>query len=278
MPPMIEPAPGLALELASSPLYFVSDAHLGSAEGPPQREAWLLQLLDRVRREAAGLFIVGDLFDFWFEYRHAIPKVTFRVARALAGCIDAGIPVVYLGGNHDFWVGPWLEHELGVRSFDDAIHVRLQDRIVYLAHGDGLGPGDTGYKVLKKVLRHPWAISAYRVLHPDFGIPFASFASHLSRSKDKLPPEILLPRVVRDVVRPALSRGASAMVMGHLHLAAHYLETSADGTREFLLLGDWIELFTYARMEDGRFTLLRRTEDGGEETIAPEPFPPDPVS
>jgi UDP-2,3-diacylglucosamine hydrolase len=270
---MIEPA----LELTRGPLYLISDAHLGSAEGPPEREAWLLDLLARIRREAAGLFVVGDLFDFWFEYRHAIPKVTFRIARALADFVDSGVPVIYMGGNHDFWVGPWLQRELGIRSFDDPIHARLQGRLVYLAHGDGLGPGDTGYKLLKKILRHPRAISAYRGLHPDLGIPFAAFASHLSRSKNKLPPEVLLPRVVRDIVRPALSQGASAMIMGHLHRTAHYQEEGPDGMRDFLLLGDWIELFTYARMEEGLFTLCRRTGDGGEATIAPEPFPPNPV-
>ena len=273
MPFMIQPA----IVLDGSPIYFVSDAHLGSAEGVPGRESWLLDLIARARSEAAGLVIVGDLFDFWFEYRHAIPKVTFRVARAMADCVEAGVTVVYMGGNHDFWVGPWFERELGVRSFDDPIHARLQGRQVYLAHGDGLGPGDSGYKVLKKVLRHPWAISAYRALHPDFGIPFASFASHLSRSKGELPPDVLLPRVVRDVVRPALSGGADAMVMGHLHRAVHYAEEHADGTRtEFVLLGDWISLLTHARLEDGRFRLYRRTESGDEEVIPAQPFPPPP--
>lgn len=265
------------LVLEGSPLHFLSDAHLGSTEGPTERERWLLDCLADLRQESAGLFLVGDLFDFWFEYRHAIPKVTLGVSRALADWTAAGIPVIYLGGNHDFWAGPWLQRELGVRSFDDPIHARLQGRSVYLAHGDGLGPGDTGYKILRRLLHHPAAIAAYRILHPDLGIPFATFASHLSRSKAKLPSEELLPRVVRDVIRPALVPGVSAMVMGHLHELAHFQEQGITGTHDAVLLGDWIRHFSFARLRDGRFELCRWSPSGGIETVTPVAFPPMPT-
>lgn len=268
MPVMIQPA----LEVPGGPVYFVSDAHLGSTHGVPEREHRLVDLFARARQEGAtALFIVGDLFDFWFEYRHAIPKGTLRIARALLECVESGVDVVYLGGNHDFWVGEWLERELGVRTFADPIHARLQGRLVYVAHGDGLGPGDTGYKILRRVLRHRAAIAAYRLLHPDLGIPLASLASRASATKPKLPPEILVPRVVRDIVRPEFERGASAMIMGHLHYPVHL----AEHGRDYLLLGDWIEEMTFARMDQGEFGLYRWNE-GALKRIPPSPFPPNP--
>ncbi len=269
MRPMLD----ISLEVEESPIYFLSDAHLGAPAGPVEREDWLLQFIKEAQRDARALFVMGDLFDFWFEYRHAVPKVTFRIARALADCVDAGVRVVYFGGNHDFWAGSWLSEELGVTSFDDPIRARLQGRLVYLAHGDGLGPGDGGYKVLKKILRHPWAIAGYRALHPDFGFPFATWASHASRSSHDPPAEEIVPKVVRDIARPILAEeDVSALVMGHIHHPTHFSE---DG-KDFVLLGDWIREYTHLRMIDGRMQMFRRQADGRQEPIAARPFPPDP--
>jgi UDP-2,3-diacylglucosamine hydrolase len=259
------------LTVDSGPIYFISDAHLGIPDGPPDRERWLLELLAEVPERAAALFVLGDLFDFWFEYRHAIPKGTFHIARAFANALDAGVPVVYLGGNHDFWVGSYLRDEVGVRVFDRPIDARLQGRLIHLAHGDGLGPGDNGYKVLKSVLRHPLAIRGYRAIHPDLGIPLAHRVSSFSRGGHTAPREILLPRLVRDIARPRIRGETTGMVMGHIHYPVHYEEEG----RDFLLIGDWLESFTHVRMEDGRFTLYRR--DGGRHVpVDSEPFPPDP--
>lgn len=271
MSSLIEPP--IAFEVPSGPIYFISDVHLGAPAGPPEREAWLLDLLREVPRRAAALVVLGDLFDFWFEYRHTIPKGTFRVARAFADAIDASVPVYYLGGNHDFWVASYLEEEIGITVFDHPIHVRLHGRVVQLAHGDGLGPGDTGYKILRVILRNRLAIGAYRAIHPDLGIPLAHLASRLSRDSRDDVREVLLPKIVRDVVNPRLRDGVSAMVMGHVHQPTHF----KDEKREFLLIGDWIESFTHVRMEEGAFQLYRRRQDGTHEPIPPEPFPPVPA-
>lgn len=267
----IEPA--IAFEVSTGPIYFISDVHLGAPTGPPERETWLLELLREVPERAGALIVLGDLFDFWFEYRHAIPKGTFRIARAFADAIEAAVPVYYLGGNHDFWVASYLKQEIGITVFDHPILARLHGRLVHLAHGDGLGPGDTGYKILRVILRHPLAIAAYRAIHPDLGIPFAHLASRLSRDSRDDMREVLLPKIVRDVVNPRVRGPVSAMVMGHVHEPTHF----KDADREFLLIGDWIENFTHVRMEEGVFQLYRRRQDGVQEPIPAEPFPPLPA-
>jgi UDP-2,3-diacylglucosamine hydrolase len=176
--------------------------------------------------------------------------------------------VAYLGGNHDFWVGSFLRDELGIEVFDGPITLPLQGRTVHLAHGDGLGPGDTGYKVLKRVLRHRLAIAGYRSLHPDIGIPLAHRFSAFSRKYTE-PRAVLLPKILRDVAAPRLRDGVTAMVMGHVHYPAHF---RGDG-RDFLIIGDWIENFTYVRMEKGEFFLCRLDGNDQETRIEPEPFP-----
>ena len=256
-----------SLSIERGPIYFVSDVHLGAKIGPEERESWLLDLLKEVPGQAGALFVLGDLFEFWFEYRHAIPKGTFRIARALADAVDSGVPVVYLGGNHDFWLGSYLRDELGVQVSLEPITVRLHGRTVHLAHGDGLGPGDNGYKVLKAVLRNPLAIAGYRSIHPDLGIPLGYGVSSLSRRHTQAR-EVLLPKILRDVARPRIQGEVSAMVMGHVHEPAHF---RGDG-RDFLIIGDWIENFTHVRMIDGEFRLLRRNGESYD-LVPSEPFP-----
>lgn len=255
------------IETREGPIFFLSDAHLGAPIGSADREDTLIALLRECRSTAAAIFLLGDLFDFWFEYRMAVPKGTFRIGRELGLAVEAGIPVVYLGGNHDFWVGSYLSHELGVRVFQEPITLRLQGRVIHLAHGDGLGPGDNGYKVLKKFLRHPVAIALYRFIHPDVGIPLAHRVSALSRRHTQAR-EILLPRIVRDVATPRIQGEITAMIMGHVHEPVHYRQEGKD----FLIIGDWITNFTHVRMEAGEFALYR-LEEGKQVRVPPEAWP-----
>jgi UDP-2,3-diacylglucosamine hydrolase len=252
------------------PILFVSDVHLGARAGHPDREERLLGLLRGARERAQAVFLLGDLFDFWFEYRHAIPKGTFRIARALAELVEAGVPVAYFGGNHDFWVGSYLESEIGLAVFPEPVIATLQGRRVFLAHGDGLGPGDYGYRYfLKPLLRSRWAIALYRSgLHPDLGIPFARWVSAWSHKHTETR-EVLLPKVLRDIAAQRLGGDVSAMVMGHIHEPAHF----QAGGKDFLLIGDWMDAFTHVRLEAGRFGLYQWTETG-ELHLSAEPFPP----
>jgi UDP-2,3-diacylglucosamine hydrolase len=233
--------------------YFIADAHLGqgSAESNQERERDLLAFLDKVASERAALYVNGDLFDFWFEYGHAIPKRFVRVLQALGELRRRGIPVTYVGGNHDFWIGNYLVRELDVSFSDQPVTLDVQGRKVFLAHGDGLGPGDHGYKLLKRVLRNPLARGLFRWVHPDIGIPLATAVSHTSRHHAPRSPQSEEALVER-LARPWLRQGYDAVVMGHLHRPLHHRGT--DG--EFLILGDWIDRRSYVRLHEGRFSLL----------------------
>jgi UDP-2,3-diacylglucosamine hydrolase len=240
--------------------YFIADAHLGqgSLESNRAREQDLLAFFDRVASERAALYVNGDLFDFWFEYGHAVPKRFIRVLHALGDLRRHGVPVSYVGGNHDFWIGDYLTRELGLAFTDGSLALDLQGRRIFLAHGDGLGPGDHGYKLLKRVLRNPIARGLFRWIHPDLGIPIATAVSHTSRRHAPRPSrteEALLARVGT----PWLRRGFDAVVIGHYHRPLHH--RGPDG--EFLVLGDWIERRTVAVLEDGRFRLEEFSGSGG---------------
>jgi len=234
--------------------FFLSDAHLGaeSKEREAARESHLHAFLASLPGRAGSLTIVGDLFDFWFEYGTTIPRRHFPTLCALGRVRAAGIPITYLGGNHDHWLGSFLSDELGITIHDGPLTLEAQGRKLWIHHGDGLIGGDLGYKVLKKVLRNRVCIGLYRAIHPDLGIPFASWVSRKSRhSRDlrKLDGDLL----VREIARPRFAEGHDAVMIGHFHHAFEHHE----GGRDFYVLGDWIERFTYAVLEGGQLRLER---------------------
>ena len=238
---------------------FVSDVHLGSGEGPEERdrEARFLSFLDARARGARRLFILGDLFDFWFEYGHAMPRRHLAVVRRLGALADAGVELTYFGGNHDWWAGAFMRGELGAAVFDDPARVDVAGRKLWLMHGDGQARGDLGYKMLKGVLRNRLAIAAYRAIHPDLGIPLAHAVSRLSRAtrdESRVDREWLY----RQLAVPRWPEGVDAVLSGHYHHPTHFRR---DG-RDFLILGDWIGNFTFASLNDGRFALARWTGSG----------------
>lgn len=231
---------------------FLSDAHLGaeSREREASREARLHSFLDTLPGRASSLVIVGDLFDFWFEYRTAIPRSAFATLAVLQRLRAAGIDIQYLNGNHDFWLGSFLRETLGIRTTDRAVTVEQQGRRLWVHHGDGLVGGDLGYRVLRRVIRSPFSIGLYQLLHPDVGIPFAHVVSGWSRTSRGHPP--LRPeRLWREIAEPRFAEGYDGVLIGHFH---HAYERRENG-REFFVLGDWIEHFTYAELEDGRISL-----------------------
>jgi UDP-2,3-diacylglucosamine hydrolase len=231
---------------------FLSDAHLGaeSQEREASREARLHSFLDTLPGRASSLVIVGDLFDFWFEYRTAIPRRLFRTLARLERLRAAGVDIQYLNGNHDFWLGPFLSETLGIRTTDRAVTVEQQGRRLWVHHGDGLVGGDLGYKLLRGVIRSPFSIGLYQLLHPDLGIPFAHAVSGWSRQSRGHPP--LQPdRLWREIAEPRFAEGYDGVLIGHFH---HAYERRENG-REFLVLGDWIEHFTYAELEGGKLAL-----------------------
>ena len=238
--------------MAHGAVFFISDAHLGAA--PPDREAARLarlhDFLNSLPGRAEALFIVGDLFDFWFEYRTAIPRRYFETLAILKRLRDAGLEITYLNGNHDFWLGPFLSETIGIRTHHESLTLECQGRRIWLHHGDGLAGGDLGYRVLRKVIRNPVSIGLYRWLHPDLGIPFAQWISHFSREAREQR-GFDGDRLWTQVAEPRFAAGFDSVLIGHFH---HTYERR-EGGREFFVLGDWISLFSYVRLEQGRFRL-----------------------
>jgi UDP-2,3-diacylglucosamine hydrolase len=247
-------SPGTTVQDPHPVLYFVSDVHLGGS--PPREEALkterLQALMRRVAEEGGALYILGDLFDFWFEYRTVIPRTGFGILSALDALARGGVPVRMLGGNHDIWLTRFLEAETALEVLPDGVRIEAQERTLQLFHGDGLGPGDTGYKILKRVLRNRMAIGLFRWIHPDLGIRLAMRSSHASREHTMGHP-VDTGALSREVAGPILAGEADAVLMGHHHVAHHEkLETG-----EFFILGDWFRLFTCVRLAGGTFELLR---------------------
>lgn len=231
---------------------FFSDSHLGvdAAEREGAREARLHDFLNALPSRATSLYIVGDLFDFWFEYRTAIPRRHFRTLAVLQRLREAGIEITYLNGNHDFWLGSFFRDTLGIRTVDGAVTVEAQGRRLWVHHGDGLVGGDLGYKALRAVLRSPACVGLYGLLHPDLGIPLAHMVSRWSRhSRGDGPLEA--GRLWREIAEPRFRDGYDGVLIGHFHHAHEQRESG----REFFLLGDWIERFTYVELAEGKLEL-----------------------
>lgn len=236
-------------------VYFISDAHLGveNREREAAREDRLHDFLNSLPGRAATLVIVGDLFDFWFEYRTAIPRRHFATLALLKRLRESGVTLHYLNGNHDFWLGRFLAEEAGVETHDGSLALAAQGRRIWLHHGDGLVGGDLGYRVLRRVIRHPLSIALYGLLHPDLGIPFAhqvSRWSRRSRGARAFEPE----RLWSEIALPRFAEGFDTVMVGHFHQVHERREPG----REFFLLGDWIDHFSHAVLEDGAVRLERR--------------------
>ena len=233
-------------------VFFISDAHLGveAADREVARTARLHDFLNSLPGRASSLYIMGDLFDFWFEYRTAIPRRHFSTLAALSRLRDAGVDLAYMNGNHDFWLGTFFRDQLGMRTLDGPVTLEAQGRKLWLHHGDGLVGGDMGYKILRRVLRSPASVALYGLLHPDLGIPLAHAVSRWSRHSrggEELKPEPLW----REIAEPAFRSGHDAAIIGHFH---HAYERRENG-HEFFVLGDWIDRFTYLELNDGKLEL-----------------------
>ncbi|HEU4456335.1 MAG TPA: UDP-2,3-diacylglucosamine diphosphatase, partial [Longimicrobium sp.] len=161
--------------MESKPVYVVSDTHLGAV--PEATERAFRRFLDHVAQDASFLLINGDLFDFWFEYRHVVLAEHYRVLARLKDVVEAGVPIAFVGGNHDAWAGPFLRDEIGIQLLDGPVEMTLGGRRTLVAHGDGVGRGDLKYRALKKMIRNPVTVGAFRVLHPDLGRRIAFMAS-----------------------------------------------------------------------------------------------------
>jgi UDP-2,3-diacylglucosamine hydrolase len=239
--------------------YFISDIHLGARYRgmPPERETWLLRFLREEAPRAAQLFVLGDLFEFWMEYRSFVPKGHFRVLAALEALARAGVEVHYLAGNHDFNLGRFFRDQLGIQVHDDGILVTLQGKRLRLLHGDGLAATDGRYRLMKKVFRHPLSNFLFRILHPDWGMGLAHALSGLSRDQHGNRPRKL--DEYEAAGRALLAAGDCDIVMhGHTHAA--FVKQVPEGV--YVNSGEWLYGMKYIAMEGGTCRVERYTAAG----------------
>jgi UDP-2,3-diacylglucosamine hydrolase len=240
------------------PVFFFGDAHLTTLRNDLERERAerVSRFLAHVRDHASSLYILGDLFDFWFEYRHAVPNGHVAIFHRLCELREANVPTTFLAGNHDYWCLPFLRREFGIATHAEPITATAQGRHLWLAHGDGLVRADWAYRRLRSVLRNPLCVAAYRLIHPDLGIPLAHRSSGTSRQYTETRHQAL-DSYRNEVVLPKFREGFDAVVMGHVHIPTH---EKIDG-KDFLFVGDWLTRFTYVTLSGGVFA-QHRWSDG----------------
>ncbi len=240
-------------------IYFASDFHLGapSREVSRVREQRLLHFLDTIRTDAHALLLVGDVFDFWFEYRHVVPKGFVRFLGKLAELVDGGLPVYIFTGNHDMWMADYFPQELGIPVYRTPQRLVIGGKALLVGHGDGLGPGDRQYKLLKRVFAHPAARRLFAALHPGIGMRIAHGWSRRSRkfSADTdaqfLGEDEWLLQYCRQV---EAQQHHDYYIFGHRHLP---LDLEVTPASRYINLGEWITHCTYAEF-DGQCVRLRQ--------------------
>lgn len=238
-------------------IYFVSDIHLGAPaiHNNRERELLFVEWLDLIGQDAKEIFLLGDIFDFWFEYRSVAPRGFVRVLGKIAGLVDQGIPVHFFTGNHDLWVKDYLPSETGVILHREPYICEFSGKRFFLAHGDGLDKEDKGYLLLKKIFTNRVLQWMYSWLHPDLAFGIAHYWSQHSRlSKNICGPEFQGERegLYQFVLSIMKQENADFYIFGHRHRAVD-MKIAADG--RFILLGEWIRSFTYGVFDGNDFEL-----------------------
>ena len=232
---------------------FISDIHLGlrSKEEEKEKENLLIKFLQFAGENCDELFILGDLFDYWFEYKHVYQKGFFRTLTYLNSLTEKGIKVHYIIGNHDFMHRDFFEKEIGAKLYENDIEIELNGSRFYLAHGDGLVKNDLGYKILKKILRNKLIQKAYAIIHPDLGIALARHTSKSSRDytskKDYGGEDGLF-----EFAKGKIDEGFDFVLLGHFH--QRRFKQYKNGY--YINLGSWLEEPCYGIYQNNRFEIV----------------------
>lgn len=277
---------------AGQKIYFLSDFHLGVPDhgSSMAREKRIVRFLEEAAKDATEIHILGDLFDMWFEYKQVVPRGFTRLLGKLSELHDRGIPVHVHIGNHDMWAFDYLPKETGVTLHQEPIVREWDGKRLYIGHGDGLGPGDHGYKFIRKVFRNPLMQWCFARLHPNFGLGIAHFWSGRSRKKNYENDRMWLGADKEWLVQYCNGllekEHYDYFIFGHRHLPVD-IELSDAGSAgrdpggvagmvpsgspagdpegtvsRYINLGDWITHFTYAVFDGGGMRLMKRVGDG----------------
>jgi UDP-2,3-diacylglucosamine hydrolase len=242
-------------------VYFASDFHLGvpSREESLAREKKIVRWLDQVKVDAHAIYLVGDIFDFWFEYRHAIPKGFIRLQGKLAELSDSGLPIYLFTGNHDMWMFDYFTREMNIPVIRKPISININNHKFYIGHGDGLGPKDYTYKVLKKIFAHKLSQWLFARIHPNLGIGVANFWSRKSRIRNTQTDEVYKPGeewLESYCTTMEKSNHHDYYIFGHRHLPL-YLQI--NNSSQYINLGEWVNYCSYAEY-DGQTVKLKYFE------------------
>jgi UDP-2,3-diacylglucosamine hydrolase len=246
--------------LETTKIYFASDQHFGAPNSKKsfEREKIFLEWLHIIDKDATALFLLGDLFDFWFEYKTVVPKGFVRILGKLASMSDRGIPIYFFVGNHDLWMNDYFEKELNIKIFHEPEVFNLNHKIFFIGHGDGKGPGDLGYKRMKKVFTNPFFQFLFRWLHPDIGVRIAQHLSIknklISGSEDVKFLGEDNEWLVQYAKRKLENQHCDYFVFGHRHLP---LEIKLNEKSTYYNLGDWIQYYTYGVFDGEKFELKK---------------------
>ncbi len=252
----------IALNLAEGKkIYFASDQHFGAPTYKKSkiREKIFLDWLNNIKKDAQVLFLLGDLFDFWFEYKHVVPKGFVRILGKLAELTDSGVKIIFFTGNHDLWMHNYLQKEIGLLLFTHKQTFKINGKIFLIGHGDGLGPGDKGYKRMKKVFTSTFNKKLFGWLHPDLGMALGKYLSTknklLSGDSDVKFLGAENEWLVQYAKKKLQEKHFDYFIFGHRHLP---LEIKLTEKSTYINLGDWISYFTYASF-NGKEVICNKT-------------------
>lgn len=243
---------------AGKKIYFLSDSHLGvpNPELSRYREKQMVKWFDAHSSSAEAIYLLGDIFDFWFEYKKVVPKGFVRLFGKIATITDQGVPVHFFSGNHDMWVFDYFENELGVIIHKQPIVTTLFDKRFMIGHGDGLGPGDHAYKFMKRVFSCKVCQKLFSFLHPGFGVGLAQYFSQKSRIANNRKPELfkgedreLLVHYCKEIIK---TQHIDYFVFGHRHLP---LKIEIQPGTYYINTGEWLKEFSFASF-DGKTMAL----------------------
>jgi UDP-2,3-diacylglucosamine hydrolase len=242
--------------LSNKKIYFASDFHLGSFDisDSHKREKMVISWLSSIEKDAKAIYLLGDIFDFWFEYKKVVPKGFVRLLGKLADLIDKGIDIHYVVGNHDMWMNDYLEQEIGLKLHFQEFIINEDNKLIFLGHGDGLGKGDYTYKLLKVIFSSNICKWMFSRLHPNFGISLGQAWSNKSKKRqEKLVNEDkeILAGYCKEQQK---NNPVDYYVFGHRHIP---IDVKIDERCRYINLGDWIHHNTYAVYSDQKLELKK---------------------